>query len=433
MAIIVTVLSGLLPAIRGARLQVNETLRLARIGRSFERAFLGKALVSVQVAFSLALVAAAFLFVRSFATLTSQDIGIDRRNLTFIGLDSEGSGMKPGELARFYQELLAQVRALPYVQSASLTAVAPLSGNFAWDDLRQQDYPRLSREQRQLYIHHIAPQYFHTVGLALLQGRDFDEHDTASKEKIGIVSQAAAKLYFPGHSAVGQILRDEDSSGVRIIGVAQDAKYQSMRDPAPQTMYVPAMRAGELPGNDFMSGTVWNLAVRASAPTATVASAVRAIIRGAKKDVYINGQITLDQWIDQSLAVDRILAILASSFAFVGCLLTAVGLYGMIAYSVGRRTAEIGVRMALGAARTRVLWMIFREALGLTVIGCAAGLLITLALGRFVSSLLYQTPASNPPTLCLTSLLILLIASIAGIVPAARATRIDRMVALRWE
>ncbi|HEX4773542.1 MAG TPA: ABC transporter permease [Bryobacteraceae bacterium] len=320
-AAIVSVLFGLLPAIRSTRVKANGTLKLARIGRSFERVFLGKTLVCVQVAISLTLVAAAFLFVKSFATLTSQAIGIDRKNLAFIGLDSERSGMKAPDLANFYEELLAGVRALPYVQSASLIAVAPLSGGFEWHDLTPKAYPNLTREQRQLYIHHVAPQYFRTVGVSLLEGRDFDTHDSTSKEKIGILSQAAAKLYFPGQSAVGQVLRDEDSTNVRIVGVVRDAKYQSMRDPAPQTMYVPAIEAGELPGNAFMSGSVWNLAIRASAPAATVASAVRAMIRKTNKDVYMNGQITLDQSIDNALAIDRLMAILASSFAMVGCVL----------------------------------------------------------------------------------------------------------------
>jgi predicted permease len=432
-AAIVTLLFGLLPAIRGTQLSANATLKLAQIGRSFERALLGKALVCIQVAISLALVAAAFLFVRSFKTLVDQDIGIDRKNLTFIGLDSERSGMKPVELASFYQQLLAEVRALPDVQHASLTAITPLTGSFAWNDLRMQDYPNLTLQQRQLYLHHVAPQYFRTVGISLLQGRDFDDRDAAVKERIGILSETAARLYFPGQSPVGQMLHDEDTTQVRIIGVVRDAKYQGMRDPAPQTMYLPAVRAGELPGSGFMAGTVWNLVIRAGAPSSSVGTAVRAMVRKTRKDVYINGQITLDQSIDSALAIDRLLAILASSFAFVGCLLTAIGLYGMIAYTVGRRTSEIGVRMALGAARTRVLWMIFSEALALTISGSIAGLILTLAFGRFVSSLLYHTPLSDPVTLGLTSLLVVLVASVAGLVPAARATRIDPMVALRWE
>jgi putative ABC transport system permease protein len=387
----------------------------------------------MQVALSLTLVAAALLFVRSFANLSGQDIGINRKNLVFIGLDSERSGMKPAELAHFYEELLAEVRALPYVQSASLTAITPLTQNYAWSDLPEKVYPNLTRYQRQLYMHHVAPEYFRTVGLPLFEGRDFDDRDAATKEKLGILSETAARLYFPGRPAVGQLLRDDDASSIRIIGVVRDAKYQSMRDPAPQTIYYPALQAGELPGSGFMSGTVWSLAVRAATPSATVATAVRGMVKKTGRDVFLNGQFALDEWIDGSLATDRLMAILASGFAIVGCVLTAVGLYGLIAYSVGRRTSEIGVRMALGAARANVLWMVFGEALGLAAIGSVAGLLAALAFGRFLSSLLYHTPTSDPLTLGITALLVLLVASLAGMIPAARATRIDPMIALRWE
>jgi ABC-type antimicrobial peptide transport system permease subunit len=241
------------------------------------------------------------------------------------------------------------------------------------------------------------------------------------------LTEKAAALYFPGRSAVGETLLGE-SNPIHIIGVVKDARYQSIRDVAPQTIYFDAFKPDGLDASNS-----WYLLVRTTASTASIASLIRSETKRSGRDVSIDSPMSFEQQAEINLVTDRLLAMLASGFAAVGCLLAAIGLYGVIAYSVARRTPEIGVRMALGAVRTDVVWTVFKEALALAVFGIVAGVALALAGGKLISSLLYQTQAADPFTLLATIAVLLCVVVTAGIVPAIRASRIDPMAALRWE
>ncbi len=261
----------------------------------------------------------------------------------------------------------------------------------------------------------------------MIAGRDFRESDGASGEKLAILNEFAARTYFPKRSAVGQLLRMGKDDVYRIIGVVADAKYGSLREPAPRTMYRYATAGGKVPFDD------WTLVIRAEKDTRPVEAAVRRLLRATARDIAIGEVQPFDEVIDASLKTERLVAALAMFFAVLAVALVAIGLYGLMSFTVARRTSEIGVRLALGAAPTRVLGMVLREALAMAAIGLAIGIPAALAIGRLFASMLYGIKAADTVivTVCVT--LMFTVCAMAAYLPARRAARLDPMAALRWE
>jgi predicted permease len=362
----------------------------------------------------------AFLFIQTFQRLHGQYTAFDRKNLIFIGLDAGRAKLDATARNRLFLETLRQVRRLPLVRSASLTGIAPLEGNWSWDDLPVELWPRLNETQRRLFEHRVQPDYFRTAGLKLLEGRDFNAADAG--RHAAILSQSAARTFFPDVSAVGQQLRVNAHDVWSIIGVVQDAKYQSLYEAAPRTMYM-----------YLDDPTECNLIVKTAADFPPVIRATQSIVRASNLDVSVGDAIALDEIIDRGSRVERMMAVLASFLAVLANLLVAVGLYGVVGYAATRRTTEIGVRMALGAARWQLVWMVVRDSLAFAAIGIAIGILVSLQLSRAVAPILYETNAFDAGILAGTVAIALTICVIAAFLPARRAAALDPVSALRWE
>jgi putative ABC transport system permease protein len=426
------ILFGIAPALGGTDMTANGRLKQARIGLGNRGGKLGSGLISSQVALSAMLLISALLFVKTLRNLKSEGIGFERENLGFIALDSERSGMTSAQLARFYDDLLARMKTLPDVLSASVSAIVPLTGNTVFDELDAASWPRLSETERTLYINKVAPGYFRTFGMPLLQGRDFERRDRASTDEIAVLNAVAARTYFPQANAVGQLLKiDKDS--YRIIAVVGDAKYTNLRDAAPRTIFQPAYEGNAMTPNPMMAGTTWYLVVRATTDLGAVVSAVRKFVRSSKKEIDIGQAMPLDEVINGSLMTERLLATLSSFFAVLAAALVAIGLYGVLGYTVTRRTSEIGVRLALGATASEILWMILRQAVVLTTFGVIVGLAAGAECSRLFSALLFETKTSDPVIIAAAAGFLLLLGMAVGFFPARRASRVDPMVALRWD
>lgn len=414
-----TLLFGLLPALRGTDLRASDALKQSRPGSS-PRSTAPGLLVSAQVALSVVLILGAFLFIQTFQRLAGQDTGFDRHNLIFIGLDAGKANPGNAERKRFFADVLGRVRQLPFVRSASLTAITPLEGSYSWDDLPVELWPGLSETERRLFEHRVESDYFRTVGLRVLQGRDFNEAD--SGQHAAILSAKAARTYFPGKSPIGRTLRIKPAETWRIVGVVEDAKYQDLREPAPRTMYL-----------YVDDPSYFNLVIRSRAGAGPVVSSVHSIVRALNPAVAIDEAVPLDELIRRGTQIERLVATIASFFAVVAGLLVAIGLYGVVGYAAARRTTEIGVRMALGGTRARILWLVLRDALLFAAIGVSVGIPAAIALARTIASLFYETSAFDAGLIAATASIALALCALAAFIPARRAAALDPMTALRWE
>jgi len=411
---------GAAPAIQGTDLHPNDALKQTTIGlgRSGHRFQLGKALVAVQVALSVILLAGATLFIRTLERLKWQDAGSQQ-----CCVPADSAGLKDEQLYSVYEDLLAGIHRNPLVRSASLTNVIPVSGSYEWNDLKPELWPHLTAKERMLYVHRVAPEYFQTMGIRLLRGRDFVITDsTSSAVQPGILSAAAARTYFPNQNPIGQLMRQDEKTTYRIIGVGDDAKYVDLREQSPRTIYL------RIKGSPFC-----NLVIRGELSKSAAALGVRNFLKKTGKDIRLGETISLTEQIDETLASERLIALLASFFALLAAVLVAIGLYGVVGYTAARRTSEMGVRLALGATRKQILWLVMREAVVLSALGAAVGIPATLLCGRFAASMLYGVSPHDPVILTLTGLLVLIVAAVAGYFPAARTSRLDPMWALRYE
>lgn len=426
-------LFGAIPAFSGTDFKASEVLKQGRLGSSPQKR-LNNLLVCGQIALSLVLLMGAFLFIQTFENLRWQNVGFDPHHLVFISIDAGHSGMHGPPLAHFYQTLLNKTSGLPGVRSVSLTSLTPMTGGYSADELPTDVWPNLSRAERTLYTHRVSPGYFQTMRIPLLQGRDFNSTDiTPSQPPPAIITATAAHTYFPKLPAVGQILRVGKDESYKIVGVVRDSKFANFRDPQSRAIYTDVMHAIDTNGDVFTKrNPSWTLAIRIQGNPAPVFAALRSLIKHSGKDMTVYSH-PFNELIDQGLRTERTMAILATFFATVTAILVALGLYGLLAYTVTRRTTEIGVRLALGATRPGVLWLILKDALLLAALGIVIGIPAVLLSGKLISSMLYGSSASNPLLLAAAALLMLSIATLAGLLPAWRAAKVDPTVALRWE
>lgn len=369
LVVLAALLFGAAPAIAGTDFQASEVLKQGKIGSS-RRNRLSSFFVCGQIALSLVLLTGAFLFIQTFEKLKWQDFGFDRHSLVFVGLDSGLSGLQGPLLAHLYENLLDRVASLPSVQSISLTNLTPMTGNFSWDDLSSQLWPSLNRAERTLYTQQISTGYFQTMRIPILQGRAFTAADAVpSQPQPAIITATAARTYFPKGQAVGQTLRvDESKNNIyRIIGVVRDSKVGTLRDRQIRAIYTDAMHAVGTEHNAFTHSSNWTLAIRVKGNPSPVLAAICAFVNRSGKDIVVSDDLPINSIIDQDLRTERTMAILATFFAALTAILVVLGLYGLLAYTVTRRTTEIGVHLALGATRKSVLWLILKDALALTV------------------------------------------------------------------
>jgi putative ABC transport system permease protein len=434
-AILTGLLFGIAPAWRGTRVQPQSAMKANSRGVIEGGRFgLGKMLVTAQVALSLVLVVGAGLMLSTFWKLASLDAGFDQTHVLMVAVDLRNASYPPERRPAAYQQMLDRLRVLPGVRSASSSDMTPISGS-QWDsELVIEGYAAKSHQDVIVNFNRVSPGYFETLGTGFVAGRDFNDHDTTQSPTVAIVNQTFVKRYFGAANPLGKTFRNvmgnKVSAPVEIVGVVKDVKYSSLREEIPPTAYRAASQ--DRPG---MAGpspfTLIELRSATSAPTDLIPS-VKAAMEEVNRDITLQF-IPLSTQVAESLTRERLLATLSGFFGGLALLLATIGLYGVMSYNVARRRNEIGIRMALGAERSRVLNMVLREVAILVGIGLAIGLCVSLATTRFVASFLYGIKSNDATTLSLAAAVLALVAAIAGYLPARRASRLDPMAALREE
>jgi len=424
------VLFGLAPAFRATRVDLAPQLREAASSITSRRS-IGRLLVASQIALSVVLLFGAGLFVRTFRNLDGQKLGFERENLLLFEVDPERSGYKGASGIALHSRLLERVQALPGVRSASFSQLALLSGWSSTSPTGTDGAPLPPGQPNEVHYNRVGPRFFETMGMRILLGRGIDLRDLNAGHPTAVVNESWARAFFPGENAVGHRLsvggdRLKADQAYKIVGVAEDAKYERMRDVPPRTVYV-------------SYGTRWDrsrslcYAVRTAGDPLVLSASVRSAIREIDPNLPMFNVKTQSRQIEEALAQERMLAQLASFFGVLALLLVAVAIYGTLSYAVAQRTGEIGIRMALGARRAEVVWMILQESLVVAGFGLAAGLPVALALSRLAASSLFGVDTYDGVTMVATAVLLSAIATVSGFLPASRASRINPIRALRHE
>jgi predicted permease len=383
-----------------------------------------------QVALSLVLVMAAALLVGSFRRLSTLDPGFRPRGVLVVQASFRNAGLDEGGLAIARSDLLRRLRALPGVDAASASLLTPL-GNMRWNDaLVVPGYTPAAAKDAVAFFNAVSDGYFSTLGTALLAGRDFDRGDVAGSGPVAIVNEAFVKKFFHGSSPIGRPVVTDGFGGpdtaLEVVGVVEDTKYRSMRDEQEPLVFVPF---GQFDG---ITSPSMQLELRGYGPAGSLVPTVTRVLG------RVNGNISLrftplQAQLDASLARERLLATLSGFFGGLALLLAVVGLYGTMAYSVAQRRGEIGIRIALGAARARVMRLVLGEAGRLVLAGLVLGAVGALAATRWVESFLFGLTPSDPATWAWSAATLAAVAVAACALPAWRAARMDPSAALRAE
>ena len=430
LSLLTGILFGLAPALQSTQpdlapmLKDQATAVAGGSGRNTRRA-----LVIAQVSLSLMLLIGAVLFTRSLQNLKNLDPGFNTSNLMAFKIDPTLNGYKPERTKSMYGRLEESLNAMPGVESASLAVMPVLEGN-EWDQWVTIDsYTPKVGELPDPHMNFISPGYFKTMQIPLLAGRDFRVTDTLTSDKVCIVNETFAKRYFGtvnalGHK-IGMGIDPGTKTDITIVGVARSTRYEGMRDEIPIEMFRP-YRQLEFATN--ITGYI-----RSARTPEDIFNAVRKTVRDMDSNVPVFDTVTLERQMDDSLVTERLVATLSSGFGLLATLLAAVGLYGVMAYTVERRTREIGVRMAIGAATRDVLWLVMREVVQLLAVGIIVAIPAACLLGRYVRSQLYGIEPVDALSIAAATVGIALVAVTAGYVPARRAARIDPIQALRYE
>ena len=431
-SIIAGLLFGLVPAIRSSKSDLASAMKeKTRTGAGRLRANLSSALVVVQVALSLVLLTGAGLFARSLLNLQTEDVGFERTNVLLVDVDPRLAGYKPMELSTLYQQLFDRLSAVPNVRSVTMATFSPMSGTNRTSSVKIQGYTPNPNEDSDVQDMLIGPNYNETLGIPLLQGRAIGIRDGAGSPRVAVVNEAFAEHYFKNQNPVGHTLTFDDDTdkgaNLEIVGVIGDVKTTDPREEAQPAVLRPILQI-----QDDAAYSV-NFHVRTTADPSSLAPQVRSAISEVSPQLPINEVITLNQQMSERLLQDRLITQLVSFFGVLALLLACVGLYGVMAHAVARRTSEIGIRMALGARGKNIVWMVLREVLMLVVAGLLIGVPTALFAARFISSQLFGLSASDPLTLIGAALTLIVVALVAGFVPARRASHVNPLIALRYE
>src|SRR5215813_616236 len=435
LALLTGILFGLAPALQATRVDVIPALKDAQAGQpgsryGFGRISLSRALVVTQIGLSLLMLVAAGLFVRTLSNLQSIQLGFNREDLLLFTLNARQAGHKDPEIITFYSELQKRIGAIPGVCSASATHHQMIG-----QGTESGDAAPVGKQPKPGFSTHIlitGPDFFSTMQIPVLLGRAFDDRDRPGSLAVAVVSEAYIKTYFPDQNPLGQHisisrrppLKDRD---VEIVGVVANARYGDLNGAFRDIVYLPFNQGSYYPVDEM------TFALRSSGDPLRYVNTVREIVRQADPRVPVTEVKTQAAHIDQTMNQEIIFARLGATFAVLALLIACVGLYGTMAYTVARRTGEIGIRMALGAQRGAVVWMVLREVFALAAVGLAVGVPSALGISKFVESFLFEVKPNSPATLVFAVAILLSAVLLAGYAPARIASRIDPMTAIRRE
>jgi macrolide transport system ATP-binding/permease protein len=429
-------LFGLAPAIQATKVDLTPALKETRASnpRGRTRRFgipfgLSHVLVVSQIAISLLLVAAAGLFVRTLGNLHAVDIGFNRENILLFSVDAAQAGYKDAALKNFYGELHRRFRAVPGVRNATMTHM-PLVANWtSGTGVTIPGLPKTDGEGPHTNITQIGPEFFDTMQIPILSGRPIDARDRQGAPATAVVNQVFARKYFPGVSPIGRHFGfGKDPIDIEIVGVARTARYNSLKDEIPPVIYTSYLQAEKHRPLAWMY-----FELRTAGDPLALANTVRNIVHQLGPRVPVADITTQSRVIDETIVQERTFADLCTCFGALALLMACVGLYATMAYAVTRRTSEIGIRMALGAQRRRIVWMVLREVLVLAAVGLAVGFAAVWQTTKFLQSFLFGLKPNDPLALAAAVSILIACAVLAGYAPAWRASRIDPMVALRHE
>jgi predicted permease len=428
-ALLTGLVFGLLPAWQSSRPALTSTLKneSTTVTAGHPRARLRKGLVVAQVAFSLLLLIGAGLFSRSLSNLRSLDPGFQADRVLTFAIDASLNGYSQERIRTLVAQIQERLGSLPGVKQAGLAENGMVTGA-AWSStIKIPGYTPQEGENMNPNVNRVGPGFFSTLGMPLVAGREFTERDSAEAPKVAVINETMARKHFPGRIPLGErfFFAGEEQDPVEIVGVVKDAKDVTLRDESARYVYTPYAQGFELGYATFF--------VKTGADAPSAAEATRAAVRQIDPALPVFALKTLRVQVEESLFAERAVALLSACFGVLATLLAAVGLYGVMAYTVGQRTREFGIRVALGAERQRILWLVLREVALLGALGIALGLPAAWGLARVVQSQLYGLSPSDPVTLATSVVVIAAAALFAGFVPARRATRVEPMVALRYE
>jgi predicted permease len=403
----------------------------SQASRGEHRKLLPKILLTTEVALAMVLVSGAGLLSTSLMRLYRSGLGFDARGVLLIDLDMEKQPLDGEPLVRLYHDFADRLAHQLGMSSVSFSNVTPLSGSVWTGDIHLP-----GGMDRAIHDIRVGPDYFHTMRIPLLRGREFAWKDAPGSGLKVILNQAAADMFFPGGDAVGKQLRNtREKDGVKlgeevyeVIGVVGNTKYTTLREPTPPTAYFSITQ----PGAEDKRPS-YTAIIRFSGPAGPLAAAIRQITSTIAPDIPPPTLTTMDAQVDDSIAAERVMALLSGFFALSALLVTGIGLYGVLSYSTARRTSEIGIRMALGAERGQVVSLVFRENVWIAAAGAASGLVVAALASRALTTFLYGTSPRDPLVMTASLAVLCLIAAVASIIPAIRAASVDPMKALRTE
>jgi predicted permease len=422
---------GLIPAWRVTRLGVSDVIKDQGSTSSASVSHVGfrKVLVAGQVAFTLLLLAGAGLFVRSLWNLRNQDLGLKTDNVIAFSVQPSLNGYDTPRSIALYDQMRARLAAMPGVRSVGSGDVPTLSGDDEGSNITAEGGVQIPEELQDVDRVAVSPNYFSTLGIPLLSGRELTEADGATAPKVALVSESMAKRFFPGRNPLGMHFAFGGGNGVKpdieIVGVVKDVKQEHVSSTIQPYVYIPYAQRTKITGMTFY--------VRSERDPLLLASSLQGVVRQMDANLPVYDLKTMERVVEEDLFSARMVAVLSAAFAGLAALLAALGIYGVLAYVVVQRTREIGIRMALGAVAGHVRLLILREVGLMVLIGVAVGLPAAYGLARLSESLLFGVHASDPAVYAVGLGLIGLIALAACFIPARRATRVDPLVALRYE
>ncbi len=437
-AVVTAFLFSVAPALHATRVDAAKPNDGGRTSVPRPRARVGQALVVIQVTLSLVLLSVAGLFVRTLHNLSAVQSGFSRHGVWTVRVESttlppfdaaRNAYTEHAQLARIWDDLLDGLGALPGISSASLSTITPLSRRDRGVLIDIPGEAQGPQRDRGIHVNHVTPGYFETFGIRPLEGRTFSRSDQPTSARVAILNATAARFYFGKASALGRTItfpgqRIPDAR--QIVGVVEDTRYDGLRKEPERMAYVPVSQS-----IDRLGGVI--VAIRSAIEPSGLVGGVRDVAAQGVPGAFVSNTVTIEQQIDDSMLQERLVARLASVFGALALVLACIGIYGVLSYAVVRRTREIGIRLAIGAQRWAMIWLVLRETVVLVAIGLIAGVPLVLTAGAYVKSQLFEVASNDPLAITVAMLVLAAAAVIAAYLPARRASGVDPMIALRYE